>query len=100
MAKFLRGQADIFEEPTNEPKRRKMIYDRVPHEKVFDPSGLARELEWRIKRELGIEDSPAASSSGTALPTPAKGKATERLKSRTLDSRRLPKGSRTDMNEA
>lgn len=100
MAKFLRGQADVFEEPTNEPKRRKMLYDRVPHEKVSDPSGLARELEWRVKRELGIEDSAVAGGSVAAAPTPAKGKAPERLKSRTLDSRRLPKGSRTDVEEA
>lgn len=51
MADFLIGQCDIMESGDTEDKRRKLIYDRIP-EKVKDAPALARELKWRVEREL------------------------------------------------
>ena len=66
LAIFLLSQAEILEDVSAEEKKRKAIYDRVPHEVVRDPSGLARELLWRVRRQLG-EDANE-SSSAVALP--------------------------------
>lgn len=52
LATFLTEQADIMEDASLEPKKRKLVHDRVPAEMVKDPSALGRELLWRIKREL------------------------------------------------
>ncbi|RXK37331.1 hypothetical protein M231_05397 [Tremella mesenterica] len=51
LASFLISQTDILEDPTAEDKVRKSIWDRVPVE-VGDPVSLARELQWRVLREL------------------------------------------------
>ena len=52
LATFLVEQVAILEDPEAEEKRRKLIHDRVPAEVVRDPSGLARELLWRVQREV------------------------------------------------
>ena len=53
MANFLISQTDIIENPDEEDKKRSLVFNKIPHEVVKDPSGLARELLWRVKRELG-----------------------------------------------
>lgn len=58
LANFLKGQADVIEDTTAEDKVRKAGNDRVPVE-VKDPSGLARELIWRVRRELGESEEVA-----------------------------------------
>lgn len=55
LADFLITQADIVENPDEEDKRRSFVNGKIPQEIVKDPSGLARELLWRVKRELGQE---------------------------------------------
>ena len=52
LASFLVEQVTILDDPNAEEKRRKLIHDRIPSEVVRDPSGLARELLWRVQREL------------------------------------------------
>jgi F-box/leucine-rich repeat protein 10/11 len=51
LADFLIGQCDIMENTDTEDKRRKLIYDRIP-DVVKDGPALARELKWRVQREL------------------------------------------------
>ncbi len=41
-----------MEDPDEEDRRRKAIYDKIPSETVRDAAGLAKELEWRVEREL------------------------------------------------
>ena len=53
LAQFLITQADIIENPDEEDKKRSFVNGKIPQEIVKDPSGLARELLWRVKRELG-----------------------------------------------
>jgi hypothetical protein len=53
LANFLISQTDIIENPDEEDKKRSLVFNKIPHEIVKDPSGLARELLWRVKRELG-----------------------------------------------
>jgi len=60
LAKFLISQADIIENPDEEDKKRSLVFNKIPHEIVKDPSGLARELLWRAKRELGHDVDQAA----------------------------------------
>lgn len=58
LANFLIAQCDAMEDETTEEKRRKLIHDRIP-DKFKDGPALARELKWRIQRELpehGHED--------------------------------------------
>jgi F-box/leucine-rich repeat protein 10/11 len=55
LAQFLITQADIVENPEEEDKKRSFVHGKIPQEMVKDPSGLARELLWRAKRELGQE---------------------------------------------
>lgn len=38
-----------------EEKKRKSIYDRIPHDRVKDPAGLARELKWRLEEAMGMD---------------------------------------------
>lgn len=52
LADFLQGQVEILEDDTADEKRRKLAYERVPVDVVRDPAGLARELRWRVEREL------------------------------------------------
>jgi F-box/leucine-rich repeat protein 10/11 len=53
LADFLISQCDILEHSEPEDKIRKLVWDRVPSDKVPDPIGLALELKWRVQRELG-----------------------------------------------
>lgn len=55
LAQFLITQADIIENPDEEDKKRSFVNGKIPQEIVKDPSGLARELLWRVRRELGQE---------------------------------------------
>lgn len=41
-----------MENPEAEDKARKLVHDRIPGDIVKDPEGLARELKWRVEREL------------------------------------------------
>ncbi|WVQ95175.1 hypothetical protein IAU59_002269 [Kwoniella sp. CBS 9459] len=59
LADFLISQIAILHNPEKEDKSKKLVYDRIPHETVRDPEGLARELKWRVRRELGEDiDAP------------------------------------------
>jgi F-box/leucine-rich repeat protein 10/11 len=60
LAKFLISQTDIIENNEEDDKKRSLIYNRIPQEVVKDPSGLAHELLWRVKRELGHDVDQAA----------------------------------------
>jgi hypothetical protein len=60
LANFLISQTDIIENPDEEDKKRSLVFNKIPHEVVKDPSGLARELLWRVKRELGHNVNQAA----------------------------------------
>lgn len=55
LADFLIRQLRIMENPTIEDKRRKAIHDKIPGDKIKDPSALARELRWRVKRASGVD---------------------------------------------
>jgi F-box/leucine-rich repeat protein 10/11 len=68
LAKFLITQTDIIENADEEDKKRSLVYNKIPHEVVKDPSGLARELLWRVKRELGDGADQVAISDAPALP--------------------------------
>jgi hypothetical protein len=59
LANFLISQTDIIENPEEEDKKRSLVFNKIPHEIVKDPSGLARELLWRVKRELGHKVRPS-----------------------------------------
>lgn len=52
LAAFLLLQVTILEDPEAEDRLRKAVYDSIPTDVVRDPSGLARELAWRVEREL------------------------------------------------
>lgn len=52
LANFLITQTDIIENEEEEDKKRSFVSNKVPSEIVKDPSGLARELLWRVQREL------------------------------------------------
>lgn len=41
-----------MEDASTEEKKRNLIHGRIPSDAVKDPSGLARELKWRVEREL------------------------------------------------
>lgn len=61
LARFLITQADILENPDEEDKKKTFVSGKIPQEMVKDPSGLARELLWRARRELGqipTDDTP------------------------------------------
>jgi len=60
LAKFLISQTDTIENPDEEDKKRSLVFNKIPHEIVKDPSGLARELLWRAKRELEHDVDQAA----------------------------------------
>lgn len=64
LAQFLITQADIIENPDEEDKKRSFVNGKIPQEIVKDPSGLARELLWRVKRELG-EEADASTEKGS-----------------------------------
>lgn len=67
LARFLIKQSRVLEDPAVEVKQRKLIYDRIPHDKVKDPSGLAHELQWRVREAMGEgsdDEEPEARSSG------------------------------------
>lgn len=52
LANFLVSQTEILDDPEAEDKARKLVHDRIPGDIVKDPEGLARELKWRVEREL------------------------------------------------
>jgi F-box/leucine-rich repeat protein 10/11 len=72
LANFLISQTDIIENPDEEDKKRSLAFNKIPHEIVKDPSGLARELLWRVKRELGHEVDQAAVAEALQPQTTAK----------------------------
>ncbi len=55
LADFLVRQLRIMENPSIEDKRRKAIHDKIPGDRIKDPSALARELRWRAKRASGMD---------------------------------------------
>ncbi|ORY29669.1 hypothetical protein BCR39DRAFT_531569 [Naematelia encephala] len=54
LARFLSSQVAILEDETAEDKTRKSVYDKIPTDVVRDPAGLAKELAWRVERELAL----------------------------------------------
>ncbi|WVN86153.1 uncharacterized protein L203_101314 [Cryptococcus depauperatus CBS 7841] len=52
LSNFLISQVDILQNPEMEDKRKNLVYNRIPHDVVKDAEGLARELCWRVEREL------------------------------------------------
>ena len=52
LATFLLAQIAILEDAEADDKQRKAVYDKIPNDVVRDPSGLAKELEWRVEREM------------------------------------------------
>ncbi|OCF40722.1 hypothetical protein I317_05494 [Kwoniella heveanensis CBS 569] len=72
LADFLISQIAILHNPEKEDKSKKLVYDRIPHETVRDPEGLARELKWRVRREMGENidaavSGPSDSHAGTGV---------------------------------
>ncbi|KAK6910935.1 hypothetical protein I203_104970 [Kwoniella mangroviensis CBS 8507] len=53
---FLLNQISILHNPDKEERSKKLVWDRIPHELIKDPEALARELKWRVLRELGMDD--------------------------------------------
>ncbi|WWC90438.1 uncharacterized protein L201_005373 [Kwoniella dendrophila CBS 6074] len=53
LADFLLNQISILHNPEKEERSKKLVWNRIPHEVIKDPEGLARELKWRVLRELG-----------------------------------------------
>ncbi|WWD19304.1 hypothetical protein CI109_103762 [Kwoniella shandongensis] len=89
LASFLISQTDILIDNNAEDKRRKLVHDRIPAEVVKDAEGLARELKWRVERELpviGLLDEEAEHRSGkegsATLETRGKGKGRSMLEAR------------------
>lgn len=72
LARFLISQTDIIENADEEDKKRSLVFNKIPHEIVKDPSGLARELLWRVKRELGHDVDQAAVAEALQPPNTAK----------------------------
>jgi hypothetical protein len=87
LANFLKGQADVIEDTTVEDKVRKAGHERVPVE-VKDPSGLARELIWRVRRELGEIEEVAP------VDVKEEVKVKETKSKKKLESKMLPPASR------
>lgn len=44
----------VLEDETEKDEERSRVYNRIPSDVVKDPSGLARELKWRVDREFGV----------------------------------------------
>jgi F-box/leucine-rich repeat protein 10/11 len=55
----------ILEDETIAEEERNKVYNRIPSDVVKDPSGLARELKWRVEKELG--ESGAADRAGEGV---------------------------------
>ncbi|WVQ79596.1 hypothetical protein IAT38_001696 [Cryptococcus sp. DSM 104549] len=53
LSNFLIAQYARLHNPTVEDKIKKLVWERIPHDVVKDAEGLARELKWRVERELG-----------------------------------------------
>lgn len=65
LAGFLVSQVVIIENESISEDERSKVHGRVPSDLVKDPSGLARELKWRVERELGENpDTSAGDGSG------------------------------------
>lgn len=92
LARFIQGQVDILEDDTAEEKKKKLAYDRVPGDVVRDPPGLARELKWRVEREL-----PESEREVQVNPEikPEVKEAKPAVHKKSMESRITPKESRT-----
>ena len=69
LAEFLITQCDIMDDPEAEDKRRKLVHDCIP-DSITDGPALARELSWRVRRELAAGATCSVDSTGV----PASGK--------------------------
>jgi hypothetical protein len=94
LARFLISQTDIIENPDEEDKKRSLVFNKIPHEIVKDPSGLARELLWRVQRELGRDVNHSAVAEALQLPQPA-AKTSTQTKPKTRRDPRKSATSRT-----
>ncbi|WWC63582.1 uncharacterized protein I303_106187 [Kwoniella dejecticola CBS 10117] len=56
LTNFLLNQIAILHNPEKEERSKKLVWDRIPHEVIKDPEALARELQWRIRKEKGSEE--------------------------------------------
>jgi F-box/leucine-rich repeat protein 10/11 len=94
LAKFLITQTDIIENTEEDDKKRSLVFNKIPHEVVKDPSALARELLWRVKRELGHDVDQATVAE--ALPQPqAAAKQSGQVKTKPRKDPRNTPNSRT-----
>ncbi|KIR67901.1 JmjC domain-containing histone demethylation protein 1 [Cryptococcus bacillisporus CA1873] len=70
LANFLVSQTEILDDPEVEDKVRKLVHDRIPGDIVKDPEGLARELKWRVERELAASGLLRGEASGVGAEEP------------------------------
>jgi F-box/leucine-rich repeat protein 10/11 len=75
LADFLVRQLRIMENPNIEDKRRKAIHEKIPSDRIKDPSALARELRWRVKRAAGVDSEDEGDHQNVALSAGKKRKA-------------------------
>ncbi|KAL0569808.1 JmjC domain-containing histone demethylation protein 1 [Marasmius crinis-equi] len=66
LADFLVFESRILERGSDNAK--KEVKDQVPHDRVKDPSAMARELRWRIQHALHGSSEDEASDSGGSAP--------------------------------
>jgi F-box/leucine-rich repeat protein 10/11 len=97
LANFLIAQTDILENDEEEDKKRSLIFNKIPSEIVKDPSGLARELLWRVHRELrhsGVKEECAALAPPTESITPRRATSSQSSQVNAAKTHRPPKTSR------
>ncbi|WRT68668.1 uncharacterized protein IL334_005647 [Kwoniella shivajii] len=80
LTNFLLNQISILHNPDKEEKSKKLVWDRIPHEAIKDPEGLARELQWRVLRELGHDNISVASMQSSSVKEDVDGLEKEREK--------------------
>lgn len=96
LARFLIEQTDKMEDKSTEDKIRKLVWNRIPDE-VQDPAALARELLWRVERELPDlwEDEDEVKVSGDGKKRKGKKATNSRSASKSMQLLDKPAASRT-----
>lgn len=93
LADFLQSQVDILEDETADEKRKKLAYERIPGDVVKDPSGLVKELRWRVERELPEEERTVSVSKEGRVDSAKEVKSL--IKRRTMEDKTTPRVTRT-----
>lgn len=94
LADLLQAQVDILEDETAEEKRKKLAYERIPGDVIRDPAGLAKELRWRVERELPVEERPKPEVKEVKVEV-KEVKPVVNSKRRTMEDRVTPRATRT-----